>query len=340
MAYTSHLITTLSEVVPLWAAFASSCGWTVDNSTPAAPAITHPGQPGSLPMRMKYETSGTYGRRLVVDSPSSTIITGSARMTSPVLNPTQTSGGQSVSAPTRVHFMGSTTGTPYIATVVEFGYNSYRHVYVGFMEKSSSYGGGEVFSATWGIEDGGSITGNQIGWAAPAGGKPLFNAASSVNGGNNRGGVRVVHASVPIPWREFRATTGGGSDINGWANSTRDITVFGGYLEGPNTGYAIAGKSEYAVSAVVAPIPLLLTVTIAGVLYFKNIGRPTGVRHINVENFEPGAQVSVGSRNFIVFPWMSKRPTTTVNFGTSALPSASRVPNFETSGYLGYAYEI
>ena len=340
MAYSSHLITTLQEVIPLWAAFAQSIGWTVNSTVPTAPTITHPSQAGAIPFRLQYATNGTYGRRLVVDSPNATM-TGTARMNAPVLNPTLTAGGVVISAPTRVHFIGSTTGVPFLATVVEFGFNSYRHLFVGYMNKSSAYDGGEIVSGTWGLETALSSTGSQLAWDLTTGVKPLFNGSGANTGTNDRGGLRVVHASNPTPWREFRSTTANSTaDINYFASGTRNITAIGGYLDGPNTGYAIAGKSEYTVSAVVAPIPILLTTEIGGNLYFRNVGTPRGIRHINIENFEPGVQVAVGSRNFIVFPWMAKRSNTVTTFPPGSVVSTSRFPQAENSAYLGYAYEL
>lgn len=340
MAYSSHLITTLQEVIPLWAAFAQSIGWTVNTTVPAAPTITHPTQAGAAPFRLQYSTNSTYGRRLTVDSPDATV-TGTARSNAPVLNPTLTAGGSVISAPTKVHFVGSTSGAPFLATIVEFGFNSYRHIYVGYMNKSSAYDGGEIMSATWGMETG-SPTGTQIAWDTTNGVKPLFTGCTQVTGaGTDRGGLRVVHAKCPIPWREFRANTPNSTaDLNYFAATTRDITAIGGYLDGSSTGYAIAGKSEYTVSAVVAPIPILLTTTIGGNCYFRNVGTPRGIRHINMENFEPGAQVAVGSRNFIVFPWMSKRSNTVTIFPPSTVAIANRHPQAENSAYMGYAYEL
>ena len=339
MAYSSHLVNTMQEIIPLWASFAASCGWTVDSSVPASPTVVHPGVAGAAPLRLTYNVA-TNSRRLVV-APTEVGVTCTAVINAPVLNPTLTTGGQTILNPTRVHFIGSTTGTPFIATVVEFGYNLYRHLYVGYMDKSSNYGGGEIISGTFGPANGVFANNAQTGWDHQMGFKALFNACGSANGGNDRGGVRVIHAKVPIPWREFRAVSPtSGSTIDQFATGSRNITVIGGYFDGPNTGYAIAGKSEFTVAAVVSPISILMTETISGVLYFRNLGQPKGVRHINIENFEPGAQVTVGSRTFIVFPWMSKRASPAVMFPPSGVSAqASRVPSFESSGYLGYAYE-
>lgn len=338
MAYTTHAISSLQEVVQLWAAFAADCGWIVDNSDPTAPSIKHPTYPSAMPMRLRYADVSAYGKRLVVDS-NHPDMTGTAVTGAPVLNPTASTGGVSVSTPTKVHFIGTASGTPYLATIVEFGFNSYRHLYVGYMNKSSDYEGGEVISGTWSRETG-SPTGSQVGWNAyETGATGLFSATAANDTNSRRGGVRVLHPNNPTKWREFRAT-GSGSDFNSYANGTSEITVMGGYLDGANTGYAIAGKSEYTVSAVVSPIPLLVTTTIGGNRYFRNIGSPAGVRHINIENFEPGSLVNVGSREFVVFPWMSKRASPIIQFPPSSVPSTSRFPQNESSGYLGYAYEV
>lgn len=338
MAYVSHAISSLQEVIPLWAAFAAEIGWLVDNSTPGTPTIKHPTYPAAIPIRMRYSVNGTYGRRLVVDSPSSDMV-GTAVMPAPILNPTLSNNGVVISTPTKVHFVGSTSGIPYLATIVEFGFNSYRHLYVGYMNKSSDYEGGEVVSATFSSETG-SGSGQLQFWHSQTSSAGLFSATPANNTMQRRGGVRILHANNPTKWREFRAHTTTSGGIDNYANETSEITAMGGYLDGPNTGYAIAGKSEYTVSAVVSPIPLLVTTTIGGGRYFRNIGAPAGVRHVNVENFEPGARVVVGTREFIVFPWMSKRATPYAQYPTSSVSSDFRFPQQQCSGYLGYAYEI
>lgn len=333
MAYAVHAITSITEIPALWAAFAASAGFIVDNSVPSAPTIKHPGYAGGLPFRMQTSISGL-NHDIRVDS--ATVVTNVSVTRSPILNPTLTTGGAAAVLPTKVHFIGDTTGEPFLATVVEYGFNLYRHVYVGYMEKSSSYSGGEVIS-------GSNFAPTELGSGVQS---TVYNAARSiyqppfcVSTNLEAGGVRVVHANSPAAWRRFWATgTTSSATISTFASTSRGVTVLGGWRDNVNTGYANSGQSNFSSSAILSPVNLLITKDNSGKTVFQQIGRVSGARMVNVRNIEPGAQVAVGSKNWIVFPCISKRSDPTYQQASPA--SGSRYPNINNSSHEGMAYRI
>lgn len=333
MAYTVHTITSVTEIPALWASFAASVGFTVDTSIPAAPTIKHPGFAGGLPFRMQTAISGS-NHDIRVDS--ATVVTNVSVTRSPILNPTLVTGAWAVVLPTKVHFIGNTSGEPFLATVVEYGFNLYRHVYVGYMEKSASYTGGEVIS-------GSNFCPTELSSGAAVN---AYNALRSINqppfcvtDNLEAGGVRVAHAKSPSVWRRFFASgTTSGSDINTYASTSRGSTVLGGWRDSVNTGYANSGQSNFASAAILTPINLLITTNSSGKTGFQQIGRVSGARMVNVRNIEPGAQVAVGSSNWIVFPVFSKRSDPTFQQGAVAV--GSRWPNINNSSHEGMAYRI
>lgn len=331
MAYSVHAITSITEIPALWAAFASSIGFTVNTSVPSAPTIKHPGYADGLPFRMQTNVSGM-NHDIRVDS--ATVVTNVSVTRSPILNPTMTAGGAAVVLPTKVHFIGSTVGEPFLATVVEYGYNLYRHIYVGYMEKSSSYTGGEVISGSnfAATELSSLITTYQYNAD-----RAVYQPPFSISTNQEAGGVRVVHANSPSAWRRFFASgTGSYTDITGFASTSRGVTVMGGWRDGVNTGYANSGQSNFSSSAILAPVNLLITKNNAGKTVFQAIGKVSGARMINIRNIEPAAQVTVGSKDWIVFPTISKRSTPTYQQGTST--TGSRYPNINNSSHEGMAY--
>ena len=333
MAYTTHTITSITEIPALWAAFAASVGFTVDTSVAGAPTIKHPSYAGGLPFRMQTNITGM-NHEIRVDS--ATVVTNVSVTRSPITNPTLTAGGAFTSLPTKVHFIGSTTGEPFLATVVEYGFNLYRHVFVGYMEKTSAYTGGEVISGSNFITS--ELTNanqtypynNTRAWN-----QPPFCVSAALE----TGGVRVIHANSPNAWRRFIATgTTDNANIQTYARTSIGTTVIGGWRDGINTGYANSGQSNFSSSVILAPVNLYITKDVSGKTAFQHIGRVSGTRMVNVRNIEPGAQVTVGSSNWVAFPVFSKRSDPFIR--QAAIAAGSRWPDINNSSHEGMAYRF
>lgn len=337
MGYSVHTISSITEIPALWAAFASAEGWTVDTSNPNQPVITRTGYPNAMPIRLKATISGN-NHDITVDSPTGEVTSASVTR-SPVLNPDAVANGQYAVAPTKVHFIGRGTSEPFIATVIEYGYNLYRHIYTGYMEKCSSYEGGEVISGSNFMPIGMATSSSTVEFRSRNYISHLFEYVNPASTTLYIGGVRVIHPNNPTPFRRFYAN-GFTSSIDGFANASRNSTVMGGWRDCVNGGYGIVGRSNYSMGAVLSKIRLLITKDQGGVTRFQNIGNVAGIRFINIQDLEPGQQVSTGSKNFIVFPAFSKSTSTSISTASGLSTQAQRRARSETSHYLGYAYEL
>lgn len=319
MAYSEQVATTNSEIPPLIAAFASARGWTVSGTQ-----ITRPG--GGLPISIS-----------AVDSDKisiSAIGGGGGTIKFPYRNgPSE--GSPLIVQPTKIHLFGNETPwdeEPWIAVVVECGYNAYRHIYIGNMEKVGNYTGGEVIGTNGFREDyryhsGGNISYNSDDL------RYLFSAYHVEFTDNDCGGVNIVHADNATNWRVF----------NGPANSSPkdDFTgdeVLGGAMDSISSGLLHKGISDYAGSNILIPFNLYAcdSVGIQDDVRFRPIGYPPGVRMINMQGLDPGQSIQVGNVNWRVFPEFSKRNNTTVPYGTSN--PDGYYPPYETSFMLGLAY--
>lgn len=232
--------------------------------------------------------------------------------------------------PSKLHCFAGLLPQPYLAIVIEFGFNLYRHIYCGMMEKLGSYDGGEVLSCNNAYQT--YATGsnkhddNQF----------LFSARhalgdSGMGAANDKGGVSVIHPSNPNPWRQF-------SGVNFATNLVDQLTenvVFGGYNDGPLDSILARAKSSYAGSAVLVPFNLYCPRGNLAAANFAPIGRPAGVRAVRMDGLDPGKTVQVGSEVWRCFPEMRKSSSlSTPNRGSST----SAWPIDETSYYAGLAY--
>jgi hypothetical protein len=291
MAYQVTNITALTQIPAIVATFAAARGWTVAGSV-----YTHESIPGALPMTLSASTtevswSGSGTPRAIFTSPNLF-----------PANPT----------PQKLHLFGT---QDYLAIVVEFSLNTYRHLYFGYLDKIGTFTGGECLGAT---SPQSSTSSRQV--FSETVHQFLFNGIQTRRVAADSGGVRIVHPNNAIPWRFFRSS------------SLADYAV-GGFSDGLNDQEVASGFAPQLGKVVLSPINLYCP-KLPGSDTLAPVGAPQGVRHVNMRDIVPGAQVLVGGTNYRVFPAFSKRvelipgtPTPTPNF-----------PTFETSYYLGYAY--
>lgn len=348
MAYETHAITAITDVPALIGTFAQSIGFETDLSTPSQPVIRNPqggdSNSGSnsgfaasdaIPWKVTASVAGST-HTLRVD-PSATTndsnsqvfaeITSGASFTSPIVGPTT----PAVVLPTELHLFGSLSPEPYIAAVVKYvtlaGSRVYRHLYIGNMEKLGDYEGGEVISTTDGP---GNSTGTRN-YNSPDM-KYLFESRCTRKANADQGGVHVQHADNPYPWLIFKGATGTSPLGNLSAG-----TVLGGYGDSINDGLLARGRSPFAGQQMLTPINLYHVEIIPGDVVLHPLGRPAGVRLINVQDLQPEAEIVVGGKLWRVFPSHSRRSEVTMPESTNV---GSNPPEFETSLWVGYAYAV
>lgn len=319
MAYQSYASSALTDIPANVAILAAAEGWTVDVTNPNEPIFTHPTLVGAVPMRMRANISGG-NHDLYFERATSPASGPAALIRSPILS------GGITQAPTTVHVFASQTPQPYIAVVVEYGFNRHRHLYFGYLEQVATHTGGEILAAA-----NHEIIANDAqrsGYGAISH-QYLCRGRNNRFGSNLQGGVHINHVNNANPWRQFRAT--------GTYNGLEDFTgleVFGGYMDGPNCGYLSTGMSPFLGGNILVPINLYMPMNPGATAYFAPLGRTPGVRMINMEDIEPGAQIDVGGNNWRCFPAARKSALTAANYNGSVID----YPIEETSYYIGYAY--
>jgi len=321
MAYAEHTITTIAEIPALVADFAETLGWI--NS--GVCVLQHPDYMGLGPGGLTFTvTGGGNILNVACSGPGN-----SAYVQAPVLGAVP---GTSP-APTKLFLIGMMTPEPYIAIVIQFGYNSYRHMYLGFMEKIGDYEGGEIIGGHNGPHL--AFTGGPLDWQSRGGVHTLFKGTQSllVNSANC-GGVHVDHADNPSHWRHFR-TSGLSSQFFDPASMDGEEAI-GGFGDGYNDMFAARGRNNLAGAAVLSPINLFATQPVTSEVRFRPIGRPAGIRLINIANLEPEATTSISTEVWHSFAALSKRSEITMPSSDGS--TLARFRSYESSYHLGYAY--
>jgi len=333
VSYQVSTITAIAEIPALFAAFALANGFTVNNTVTTAPTVKHPTQSDAEAFKLTTGISGL--NHDVTLSSVSAVATSTAITRSPILRSSGTV--DAVVLPTKLHLIGGQLPKPFIAGVIEYGYNLYRHFYYGYAEQLSTYGGGEIIT---GSLQGTSTTytsypmhfNNAAQRAFPFGALCLH-AAPGFNGG-----MRLVHAQNAVTWRTFkhnRTMTAGNIDTT-FATDGANI-VLGGLGDSVNSGFPLAGKSAFSGANILSPINLYIGKRVSSVQYFQAIGRPSGVRLVNMEDLEPGAQITIGSSVWRVFPIFAKNSDMYLR---TIATSGNAYPTYNTSWFYGHAYLV
>lgn len=316
MAYQESVVSSMGEIPELVATFAATAGWTV-TGTAASPILTRPG--GGLSFQLTDSVSGN-DHILAWTQTGGSQATTNARVISPKLN--GTSGSPVVSIPSKVHLFGDTEPEPFLVIVIEYGFNSYRHLYLGNMVKAGAYTGGEVIS-------GAQPPASNSPFSYPMSyrfGQYLFKGQrDDVVPVANRGGVYCPHASNPTSWRRFYSAA--------WPffNQNDSTYAIGGFLDDINDGYVARGRSPFAGVQILTPINLYASIPTTDDTVFAPLGHPAGVRMINMADMEPGAEFVIGSQTWMCFPAWAKN-------GQTVNRSAAGWGEAETSYHVGYAY--
>lgn len=346
MTYQVSTITALNQIPAILKTFADSLGFTTTTVSGTQVTVKHPTYTPAKIFTVQSLTSGsgaTLREQISVntDAPGST----AAICESPKLNPTQvnSAGAVVVSTPTKVHLFGklaggaSDSGETFIAGVVEYGYNLYRHFYLGYIEKITAFDNGELVtgSAYWPV---GKNSNTSLYCDADNSRFP-FSANNGIAGDAGNGGAYIVSVGNAVPWRMFSS----GTWTNGHTFDQHFATlgaslILGGYKDNINSGYMAAGKSPHAGAQLLAPVNLYIGKLVSTTQYFQAVGRAAGARLVHMEDLEPGAAITIGSQTWRVFPVFAK--STTLSYSTSISTAANAFPTGNSSHFVGMAYKV
>jgi hypothetical protein len=320
--YSVNNISALTDVTALVLAFATARGWTVSGSTLQIPG----GKTFQISVDMSAATNGGKNRIYITDVVTNSIFTWTS---APQLNGSENS--PVVSNPTKLHLYGSDsphTDGAYIGIIIEFGFNSFRHMYIGKVKKLGNYTDGDVISSNYFPQ---MIPQNFQSIANPYlnGFKYLFGAITQQIGGwsgptgNQSGGVYVNHADNANTFRRFD------SRFDQFAGNQ----VIGGHGDGINDTFVSCSNSPFAGGVILNPINLFAIKDNDTINYkIIPIGSINGVFLIDMLNLDVGQLVTIAGKSYRCFPELRKKQNPKV-FG---LP-LTWFPE-ETSGNLGLAY--
>jgi hypothetical protein len=319
MTYSIQSVSALSDIPAAVVAFAVARGW----GSGGAANIVHPITGQSYTMSIS-------GDRFTISASGGK----DATFRLPYTLGTYPSGPV-VSLPSQLHMFGNNSpytspdSEPYLAFVVECGYNLYRHFYVGSLVRAGDYTDGDLLACN-NFYEGESSFLTSVSYLYE-GHRFLFGGYSS--NAQNGGGAKITHVDNPITWREFDCPMDGGSSANYTENQLDGSEIFGGNRDGTNDGFVYRGHADYGAAQILIPVNLYVSKGDLGLNYrIIPVGHASGVRLVDMKNLSPGQQVSIGSDDWRVFPEFSKSATTTITRSSGAWWPA------ESSYNLGLAY--
>lgn len=329
MAYQEYTISALADIPSIVSTFAAAMGWNV-----VADVLRHPNYEGAGPGGPGFKLSTSLVGLL--DDLTWNCTTGetatTATLRSPILSTVENPTVGNRVLPTKLFLIGMLLPQPYLAIVVEYGYNMYRHLYLGFLEKQGTFTGGVCIAASAGRW---TVTSETPRWSRSDFRQGLFNANQSLWAANRAGGVLAISADNPSSWRNFRASGSPTSSSDSLYQSMSNTMALGGFGDGLNDPYVAKGKAQMAGANVLVPINLCLPRMLSTDFRLKPIGIPSGVRMINIQEIEAQATLSLGSDTWHSFAEAKKSSSATI---PKPNMSGSQYRLDENSYYLGYAY--
>lgn len=326
--FEEYNITALTDIPPLVRGFATDAGWTVTGTTPE-PIFTNPAI-DALPIKMRYLADGANSTArenlqllMPEDAPEITAFISNPRYGTVSLVPVHTQ-------PTKLCLFGDER---FIGMVICYGYNHYRHLYMGYMEKLGDYDGGDVISGSHFRDTFESSSTGNPSFRHPNIQFP-FNALHSAYTGRTGtpktiwGGVFIDHADTAADkYRDFCCDDG----LSGGVFAADFVA--GGFKDDINDPYLARGKSEYAGQHLLCPINLYAARASNN---YSPIGRPPGVRMCIMEGVDPEQSILVGSQPWRVFPIFGKSIVPTYEHTNLLVGS---YPREEKSYLVGIAYQ-
>lgn len=349
-------LTNVSDIPPAIAQFAAGCGWiasgaSAGNATVRRVPATGAGEPdegggsalpwkiqsgefrttssgqGPNPEGTRFDTSADYVR---IFNETATVAAGMALMISPNLGPADRYN-PIIPKPTKLWCFGNEPDelAQWLGFVVEYGFNQYRHIYIGSLDRAGQYVGGDAISASMASR----IPENRSDFTWNC--RPLFRGSFSAGiwEPEHRDAAGSV-VNLPNGLKRFSMEQGALPQSRLLADF-----CFGGLGDGVDDMLVNRGFADFSGEQLLFPINPLYTVQTGIDWRTRAIGTVRGVRNVNMKNLEPGQLVSVGNYNWRVFPISSKLTRMTDPLEGSEAPTRGW-PRFETSGWWGHAYLV
>lgn len=346
MTYQVSSIGSISEIPALVKSFADDLGFTTTTVSATQVTVKHP----------TYTLAKVFSLQALITGSAATlrhqisVNTDAAGSTpaiceSPKMNPTQVNNASAVvvSTPTKLHLFGklaggsADSGETFIAGVIEYGYNLYRHFYLGYIEKITPFDNGELISgsAFWPV----GKNSNSAIYCDVDDTRYPFSANNGVAGDAGNGGAYIVNAGNAVPWRSFSSGTWtAGHTLDQHFASSGGSVILGGYKDNMNSGYLYAGKSPYSGAQLLSPVNLYIGKRVSTTQYFQAVGRAAGARMVHMEDLDPGVEVSIGTQKWRVFPVFSK--SLVLSYATTISTAANAFPAGNSSYFVGMAYKV
>jgi hypothetical protein len=315
MTYDLQAVTSWADVLAEIVTFANARGWTTTANTiqnPSTGLVT---------------TLSTTADRITL-APAGGI---QSRCRRPWLNGTYP-GSPVALNPVQCHLFGNNSPysapdtEPYVAAVVGFGFNAYRHIYIGTLVAAGAYTDGDVVCC-----NDFSLQGSSPGDIYPTSERLryLFGAYNRhEDGATYAGGAKITHVDNATTWRTFYKP-----NTSNFMQSLTGSEVFGGNRDGVADGMVYRAHADFASGQLMVPVNLYCSDGNDGSNYrIRPLGHVSGVRLIDMENMAPEQQFSISADDWRAFPEFSKRADTFLDWtGASYFP-------YESSGYFGLAY--
>lgn len=336
MAFSQQSIAAMTDIPPLVDTFAVAQGWTTSVNG-SQRVLTNPVTGYQIGIDTQ---SGTYDTEIVLEADP---LNGSPPLRFARANQPHLAGSLNnpdISDPTQLFLFGGTeNGQPYIAGVIEFGFNNYRHFYIGTLNKYGVYTGGDVMAANFhriNQDDNRftlSITGNKF----------MFNGYQDRLSTEDTGIIRVVETEIQtqFPSQELFEFD---QDPIASSRDTNPIAgrVFGGNQDRVNSVYTHNAQSHFAAASLIGAPNMYLAFSNTPDRYLP-LGYVSGARLINVANIEPGTQITIAGVNWRVFPEFRRTSEEVISGGglngeNSGNGSIQSWLDQEVSHYYGMAY--
>lgn len=202
----------------------------------------------------------------------------------------------------KYHFFAPSSGEDYIHVVLEYAAAKYRHFTFGELVKVGTWTGGEYcFGHYWYASDPDDLRGNQH--AIPFDGRseqPYYAGTIHAEGLPSQAGA----GKWGICWN-LRYNSSPGTDKAG-----NPRTVFGSEVRNGFVTCAFAGMKANPSDGYVPLIPLAVYHSEDYTLSVKKlrlVGYAPDVRYMNMRNFAPAEEITIGGDTWMVFPVTRKR---------------------------------
>lgn len=233
------------------------------------------------------------------------------------------------------HHLFSNANGDYVHAVCQISARVWRHFLFGLMPTANKFGtwtGGEyMFGHAWNPAAGGISDPYDVDHGSPFG-------RASVNAANEPQKNGVIRCDGLVGGQEWFAHVYGTNlsitnTVNKPVGDVNDSSfplghcVVAGMIEGFGSLHKRLGASLIARGAALVPLTVFANFSFSGNDGYCALGEIPDVYAVNMREFTPGEQITIGSDTFVMFPVVNSDTVNTVN-------------GDEYSGYEGLAYRI